>query len=199
MRSFKEYLTESQKTYAFKVKVAGPVPEKFVENTKARLAKYGCSKFEQTSTTPIQATPLDFPELCNVEVTMFEAECSYPVTPPELLMAIRSSVAISETHIRVRNFREAEELEAIDSLVGDAAEKKKTALLNDPAYKEAEKVKSKNYFGDDFNKALLKDLQKTAKQRKKELGQKDVKTEITSDGPDFGAASNSIIGSSKGK
>ncbi len=199
MRSLKDYLIESQKTYAFKVKVAGPIPEKFTENIKARLAKYGCSKFEQKVTTPIQASPMDFPELSNVEVTVFEAECSYPVTPPELLMAIKSSVAISETHIRVRNFREADELDTIDNLVGDSAEKKKTALLNDPSYKEAEKIKTKNYFGDDFNKALLKDLQKTAKQRKKDLGQKDIKTEITSDGPDFGGSSSSPIGSIKGK
>jgi hypothetical protein len=198
MKSFKEYLTENQKTYSFKVKVAGSVPEKFVETVKSRLEKYGCSKFSQVGTTPIQATAMDFPELCNVEVTMFEAECAYPVTPPEILMAIRNSVSISETHIRVRNTREAEELDAL-ALDNEQSTKKSKALLDDPSYKEAEKIKSKNYFGDDFNKALLKDLQKTAKQRKKDLGQKDAKTEITSEGPDYGSPASSVLGSSKGK
>jgi hypothetical protein len=195
MKSLKDYLTESQKTYSFKVKVAGVVPEKFVETVKARLEKYGCSKFSQVGSTPIQATAIDFPELCNVEVTMFEAECAYPVTPPEILMTIRNSVAISETHVRVRNAREAEELDAL-ALDNESSTKKAKALLDDPTYKEAEKIKSKNYFGDDFNKAFLKDLQKSAKQRKKELGHKDVKTtEITSEGPDFGKGSPSPIGS----
>jgi hypothetical protein len=195
MKSFNDYLTESQKTYSFKVKVAGQVPEKFVETVKSRLEKYGCSKFSQVGSTPIQATAMDFPELCNVEVTMFEAECSYPVTPPEILLAIKNSVAISETHVRVRSARESEELDAL-ALDNAQPSKKAKALLDDPDYKEAEKIKSKNYFGDDFNKAFLKDLQKSAKQRKKELGHKDIKTtEITSDGPDFGKGSTSPIGS----
>jgi hypothetical protein len=195
MKSLKDYLTESQKTYSFKVKVAGQVPEKFVETVKSRLEKYGCSKFSQIGSTPIQSTAMDFPELCNIEVTMFEAECAYPVTPPEILMAIKNSVAISETHLRVRNARESQELDAL-ALDDAQSTKKVKALLDDPEYKEAEKIKSKNYFGDDFNKAFLKDLQKSAKQRKKELGHKDVKTtEITSEGPDFGKGSTSPIGS----
>jgi len=195
MKSLKDYLTESQKTYSFKIKVAGQVPEKFVETVKSRLEKYGCSKFSQIGSTPIQSTAMDFPELCNIEVTMFEAECAYPVTPPEILMAIKNSVAISETHLRVRNARESQELDAL-ALDDAQSTKKVKALLDDPEYKEAEKVKSKNYFGDDFNKAFLKDLQKSAKQRKKELGHKDVKTtEITSEGPDFGKGSASPIGS----
>jgi hypothetical protein len=138
MKSFNDYLTESQKTYSFKVKVAGQIPEKFVETVKSRLEKYGCSKFSQVGSTPIQATAMDFPELCNVEVTMFEAECSYPVTPPEILLAIKNSVAISETHVRVRNARESEELDAL-ALDNAQPSKKAKALLDDPDYKEAEK------------------------------------------------------------
>jgi hypothetical protein len=196
MKNFKEYLTESQKVYSFKIKVAGPVPEKFAESVKARLEKYGCGKFEQKGSTPIQMAALDFPSLSNVEVTMFEAECVYPVTSPEILEVIKNSTKVCETHLRVRNLRE-EEMFEFDSSIEVEEKKKKTALLNDPDYKEAAKVKSKDYFGADFNKSFLKDLQKTAKQRKKDAGHKDLKTEITNDGPDFGGPSASPIGSSK--
>ena len=41
-------------------------------------------------------------------------------------------------------------------------------LLTDSQYKEAPNAKHKDYFGDDFNKGFLKDLEKSSKQRKKE-------------------------------
>jgi hypothetical protein len=90
MKNFKEYLTESQKTYTFKIKVAGQVPEKFTETLKNKLGKYGCSKFEQTGSTPIQSSALDFPNLSNIEVTVFEMACAYPTTSPEILEIINS-------------------------------------------------------------------------------------------------------------
>jgi hypothetical protein len=195
MKNFKEYLTESQKTYAFKIKVAGQVPEKFTETLKNKLGKYGCSKFEQTGSTPIQSSALDFPNLSNIEVTVFEMECAYPTTSPEILEIIKNSTPVCETHLRVRNLRE-EDLFDMDLSMAEE-NKKSQALLNDDQYKEAPKIKSKDYFGTEFNKSFLKDLQKTAKQRKKAAGQKDLKTEITNDGPDFGGSSNSPIGSSK--
>lgn len=195
MKNFKEYLIESQKTYSFKVKVAGELPEKFTETIKNKLGKYGCSKFEQVGSTPIQPTAMDFPNLSNVEVTVFEMECAYPVTSPQILEIIKNSTPVCETHLRVRNLRESD-LFDMDLETSQADEKAK-ALLDDDQYKEAPKVKSKDYFGSEFNKSFLKGLQKDAKQRKKEAGQKDVKTEITSEGPDFGSPSASPIGSKK--
>ena len=49
------------------------------------------------------------------------------------------------------------------------------ALLADGEYKEADKIKQKDYFGAEFNKGFLKDLAKTAKQQKKENGQGEYK------------------------
>jgi len=42
------------------------------------------------------------------------------------------------------------------------------SLLTDSTYKEAAKIKHKDYFGDDFNKGFLKDLQKASKERTKD-------------------------------
>jgi hypothetical protein len=194
MKNFKDYLTESQKTYTFKIKVAGQLPEKFTETVKTRLEKYGCSKFNQVGATPIQSTARDFPNLSNVEVTIFEMECAYPVTSPEILEMIKGSTTVCETHLKVRNLKEQE---LFDLGSNEEKNQKSEALLNDAQYKDAPKIKSKDYFGTEFNKSFLKDLQKTAKQRKKEAGQKDIKTEVTADGPDFGSPSSSPIGSSK--
>jgi hypothetical protein len=193
MKSLKDYLTENKKTYVFRIKVAGEIPPKFEENVKSKISKYGCSRMEKLSTTPIQTSALDFPNLSNVEVTIFEVECSYPVTSQQMLETLKEVQGFSESHVRIRNSGDPRE----DDIVNLTNEKSNKALLDDEAYKDAKKVKQKDFFGQEFNKAFLKDLQKTAKQRKKDLGQKDTKTEITNDGPDFGTGSPSPLGSNK--
>lgn len=168
MKTLKDYLTESKKVYSFRIKVAGPLAEHFVEKAKSSLGKYDCIKFDKSSESPIAKTALEFPELENIEVTVFEAECNYPVTPQEIAMMIKNSTGINETHLRVRNVNEPFEFD--QSLIA-ATSKKSTALLADSEYKEAEKFKTKDYFGDDFNKSFLRDLDKTSKERKKTQGE----------------------------
>ena len=170
MKTFKEYLAESKKVYSFKVKVAGELPEKFQENLKARLDRCKLVTFEKVSTTPIQETPLDFPELTNMEVTVFEVVCEYPITSPELVNEIKE-IGISENCFRVRGSNEPTEQEQILATAEPSGE----ALLDDATYKEGGKIKHKDYFGDDFNKSFLKDLEKTAKARKKENGEGEYK------------------------
>lgn len=174
MKTFKEYLAESKKVYSFKVKVAGDIPEKFQENLKSQLDRCGVMTFEKVGTTPVQAVPLDFPELTNCEVTTFEVVCEYPVTSPELVEEIKQ-LGLTETSFRVRGSGEPTEQEQV--LLQDEMDNKSKgeALLNDSQYKETANVKHKDYFGDDFNKSFLKDLEKAAKMRKKDGTDSEVK------------------------
>jgi len=162
MTTVKDYLAESKKVYPFKIKVAGELPEGFEGKLKQQLECCGVATFENLGTTPIQKFPLDFPEMSNKEVTVFEVVCSYPVTAPEIVNHVRS-LGIAETCFRVRNSGEA--LEAEQALVD--MEPSGEALLNDSQYKETTNAKHKEYFGNDFNKSFLKDLEKAAKERKK--------------------------------
>lgn len=166
MKTFKEYLTESKKVYDFKIKVAGELPESFQENLKTSLGRCGVSKLEKVATTPIQAVPLDFPNHPNTEVHIFEVVCDYPVTAPEIVTDIRA-LGLDEACFKVRGANEDSESPIV--------EPKATSLLTDSQYTEAEKVKQKDYFGDDFNKGFLKDLEKASKARKKENEQGEYK------------------------
>jgi len=171
MKTFKEYLTESKKVYSFKVKVAGELPEKFQEGLKARLGRCGVMTVEKLNTTPIQESPLDFPELKNMEVTMFEVICEYPVTSPEIAVDIKG-MGIDEGCFRVRGSNEPTEQEQVLA----AAEPSGDALLGENDLDQGNtKIKHKDYFGDDFNKSFLKDLAKTAKERAKEEGKGEYK------------------------
>ena len=190
MKTFKEYLAESKKVYSFKVKVAGELPENFADRLKSSLECHKVATFENMGTTPIQKMPLDFPEKTNCEVTVFEVVTEYPVTAPEIAIRVKA-LGVHDNDFRVRGSNEPTEADQVIM----QAEKSDKALLDDPLYKEQPKIKHKDYFGADFNKGFLKDLEKAAKARKKELGQKDIKTDATDNGPDFGGSSTSPIGS----
>jgi hypothetical protein len=171
MKTFKEYLTESKKVYNFKVKVAGELPEKFQEGLTARLGRCGVMSVKKLTTTPIQESPLDFPELTNMEVTVFEVICEYPVTSPEISVEIKN-MGLDENCYRVRGANEPTEQEQVLAAVEPSGE----ALLDEIDLEKANtKVKHKDYFGDEFNKGFLKDLSKTAKQQKKDNGQGEYK------------------------
>ena len=168
MKTFKEYLAESKKTYPFRLKVAGELPENFINELKNCIGKANPTIIEK-SKSPIQATPLDFPELSNVEVHTFEVVCEYPITAPEIAEHVKWFVP--ESNFRIRNGNDAGEVEhnTVDM------EPSGVALLDDAQYKEAAKVNHKDYFGDDFNKSFLKDLAKAAKDRKTEGVQTEYK------------------------
>jgi hypothetical protein len=99
----------------------------------------------------------------NCEVTVFEVICEYPITGPEITNDVKA-LGLDEACFRVRGGSEPTEA---DQVLLDN-EPSGESLLLDSNYKENTNVKHKDYFGDDFNKGFLKDLEKTAKQRKKD-------------------------------
>ena len=130
MKNFKEYLTENKKTYDFRIKVAGDLPEKFESSLKTILEKYGVSNMSKSS-TPIQKLPLDFPNLNSLEVHIFEVNLDYPVISPVLSQYIVEKTGVNKSHLVVRSpnepteeyqkFETTPELKEVDgqSLVGE--------------------------------------------------------------------------------
>lgn len=109
MKSFKEILTESKKTYEFKIGVAGELPEGLQDRMETALKKFGLLKVSSGKKTPIQERPLDFPQLQNMEVTYFEAEVEYPTTVQVLQEYLGKCCTVSQSHIIVRNVNEPQE------------------------------------------------------------------------------------------
>lgn len=149
MKTFKEYLSESKKVYGFKIKVAGDLPENFQDDLKKSLEKHKVVTLEKMN-SEVQESSFDFPELANKEISVFDLVVEYPITAPEIVNIVKE-MGLMEECMRVRGSGEPSEYEA--KLADDI---------------QTEKIKHKDYFGDDFNKAFLKDLEKTVKERKKE-------------------------------
>ena len=102
MKTFNEFLTESAKTYKFKVRVAGELPEGFVDHMKANLAKYEIINLSAGKSTPITERPLDFPNLQNMEVTHYEVELKYPATSQVLTEYLVNSCSVDRGHLIIR-------------------------------------------------------------------------------------------------
>ena len=166
MKTFKKYLTENKKAYPFRIKVAGELPEGFAKKVKEYLG-YCKADLVEKSKTPIQAQLLDFPDLSNMEVHVFEVVCEYPTTAPQIIERIKCLVP--ESHLRVRNSDDRAEAEHNEFNMETSGE----SILEEPEY--TDKIKVKDYFGADFNKSFLKDLSKTAKDKAKEDGRGEYK------------------------
>ena len=103
MKNFADYLTESKKTYEFKIGIAGPLPEGCVDKIETALKKFNVVKMTSGKKTPIQENPLDFPKLQNMEVTYWDTEIEYPTTSHILEEYLSNFCNIPHTHVIVRN------------------------------------------------------------------------------------------------
>lgn len=103
MRSFSDILNESVKTYKFKIGVAGELPEGFSDRLKMSLEKFSLKTLSKGKTTPIQKTPLDFPQHQNTEVTFFEAEVYYPTTTQVLHEYLSQMCSVHRGNLVIKN------------------------------------------------------------------------------------------------
>lgn len=168
MKTFTEYLTESKKTYDFRIKIAGEMSSDKEDVMKKLLGRYTVEdeiKSFKKSKTPIQAVPLDFPQVKNCEVNIYEVTLDYPTTQFELTEYLSSELGIGKQYLVVRRPGEpSEEYQHQEP-------KREGALLNDPDYKEAGNAKFEDYYGDKYNSGFVKELNDILKLQRKERGE----------------------------
>jgi len=110
MKNFSQYLYETKvtRTYDFKIKVVGDLPEQFDKKLRSSLEKYSCLSMDKTS-TPVQKLPLDFPGHENATVHIYEVSFEYPVISPVLRNYVSEMIGINDSRIVVRTAYEPTE------------------------------------------------------------------------------------------
>ena len=165
MKTFTQYLSESTKKYDFRVKVAGEFTTEQEATLKSLLSKYSVSGFKKTGTTPIQSLPLDFPQVKNCEVNIYEVVLDYPATQQELTEYLSTELKVGKQHLVVRSPNEpTEEYQHVEP-------KREGALLDDPDYKEAGNPQFEDYYGDKYNSGFVKELNDILKLQRKARGE----------------------------
>lgn len=159
MKLFSHYLKESQeeKKYAFKVKIAGDLPDNCEDCMEAALQQYQVSKFTKGKSTPIQASLREFPNVKNASMTVFEVELDYPATSAVLTELLSSSTGVNRDCIRVKTpIEEANQAIEEEHAAGDKSESVLT--------KDYPKENNQHLVGEKHLSSFLKDLAKVRKE-----------------------------------
>ena len=158
MSTFSHYLTESTKSYDYKIKVAGELPEGFANKMETALQKFDVANMSAGKKTPIMTMPLDFPQLSNEEVTIFDVTTNYPVSVRELKEYLGVYMNLPQTHIVVR--KPGEPTEEYQEEMQVAKKSEYANKLHDIEYKDAPKVNAEDFHSTKANMSLLKELLK---------------------------------------
>ena len=158
MSTFQHYLTESVKSYDYKIKVAGQIDKDFTSKMETALGKFEVAKMSAGKKTPIQTMPLDFPALSNEEVTIFEVTTNYPASPREMKEYLGAYLNVPQTHIVVRKPGEPSEEYQEQMQVAEKSEYKNK--LQDIEMSDAPKVNAEDFHSTKANMSLLKELLK---------------------------------------
>ena len=159
MSTFKDYLTESAKSYDYKIKIAGASKDIDKNALETALQKFDLASMSAGKTTPIMTLPLDFPMLSNESVTIFDVTTNYPVSQKVMHEYLSDILRIPSTHMVVRKPGEPTEEYQDDMQVAKKSEY--ANKLQDIEMKDAPKVKQEDYFGDKYNMGLLRELMKS--------------------------------------
>jgi len=160
---FKEYyLVESAKEYKYRIKLAvndlSTDQKAALENA---LAKFDVRSVGQFTQSPIQQSPLDFPNVRNAQVYTTEVVLGYPVTVDTLRVFLSDKISINQQEIAVYNEYDPRDAYNDEALLITAGKDENyvTSLGNEYLPDE------KPAYGAEYNEKFLKELDDIKKER----------------------------------
>jgi len=142
MKTFAQYLTESEKTFDYRIKIVGDLPGDFVKEFKVRLKKFDPVSISDVKTTPILAKPKDFPAFNNEAVNMMDVVFRYPAIPPQI-QQIAQLLGLDPDRISINGTHWTEGMD--QELMGIADQGSPVLLSDYPADSKEQKELIKDY------------------------------------------------------
>ena len=157
MKSFRTYLTESHKTFDFRIRLACELPDDLVGKIKTVLEAYKLESITKPKRLPIQENP-EFPNMGPVEIHVMEASFHYPCNDEQVrtLIAERAGINLACIKVTPKNspYEAAKEGKEQSNLNGDVV------LTKEEMTTEAA---PKDLVGDARVPNLIKELEDTRK------------------------------------
>jgi hypothetical protein len=154
MKNFKEYLSESERTYNYRIKIVGDTPSGLVKALEEKLQQFDLVKMGDVKTTPVQAKPADFPAFENDRVSSMDVEFRYPAIEPQI-QQIAQLLGLDPNRIRLLTTAYEDSIAEEKQKVED----QNKDLLTDtdfPAPDAEQKALKKDYSADPYKHAVLK-------------------------------------------
>lgn len=187
MKNFTQYLMESEKEYKFRLKLATEPTADMMKLLEKSMIKFGLKSLTEPKKTIFQSKPMDFNNLSNTELWIMDGVCSYPVTPQLLEQFVSMTLRIPMNEVRVIGPDHPGEVDQ-DALAASqtemtnaktSEEKMAASKLMDGEYKDAPKIKTEDFYGDEYNKKLVQKVKETIKDRSMVKYAKDPDVEVT--------------------
>lgn len=149
MRAFKQYLTESHRTYDFRVRIADTeITPEILNGIERGLAAFQLADISKPKSLPIMSTH-EFANLGPVGRHQFEVKLNYPTTPDGVRSVISQSTRIAAAKIVVRGALE-------DDLPTHEMTPEESLVAGKDVYKDDDSAQE--HVGDKRVASLLKDL-----------------------------------------
>ena len=110
MKNFLQYLSEVQKTYEFRIKIANCDPKDKLDGLKIGLQQYAVESVSTAKRLPIKANDVDFPSIPNCEIFLMDAVLKYPVNDAQLRVIVAERLGCSLSQVVVVSPNNPEEI-----------------------------------------------------------------------------------------
>lgn len=165
-KSFATYVAEVKTEYKYVLKFAvNEMTDVMIDQLEAGLAKYDVKSASSFRKTPIQESPLDFPNVKNTAVFICDLTLGYPGSLDFLRTYICNCMGISPAQVAVYSENDPRQIETdlyLDRNSEEYKKKYKTRLGSD--YEEVEGAEAEKY-GEKYNTSFLKELEQVRKER----------------------------------
>lgn len=165
-KSFATYVAEVKTEYKYVLKFAvNEMTNVMIDQLEAGLAKYDLKSASSFRKTPIQESPLDFPNVKNTAVFICDLSLGYPGSLDFLRTYICNCMGISPANLAVYSENDPRQIETdlyLDRNSEEYKKKYKTHLGSD--YEETPDA-DKEAYGEKYNTSFLKELETVRKER----------------------------------
>ncbi len=159
MKTFAKYLTESERTYNYRIKVVGDLPAGFFKSMKDKLSQFDIVKMSEPKTTPVRKQIPDFPAFPNESLTIVDVEFRYPAIEPQIKQIARLA-GLDENRIVMGTIAHDNSLNVESDKITD----QNKDLLDDPDYPaddKEQKALKKDYGAEPHDHVVLKNAYRT--------------------------------------
>ena len=159
MKTFAKYLTESERTYNYRIKVVGDLPAGFFKSIKDKLSQFDIVKMSEPKTTPVRKQIPDFPAFPNESLTIVDVEFRYPAIEPQIKQIARLA-GLDENRIVMGTIAHDNSLNVENDKITD----QNKDLLDDPDYPaddKEQKALKKDYGAESHVHVVLKNAYRT--------------------------------------
>ena len=154
MKTFHQYIVESERTYNYRIKILGDVPAGFVKNLEEKMAQFDVVSMSRPKTTPVQKLIKDFPGEENQSMTFVDVNFRYPAIEPQIKQ-LAQLLGFNPNHIAMQT-REYDE--GISKEISNIEAQNKDLLANTdyPAPDAEQRALKKDYSIGPYDHAVLK-------------------------------------------